>query len=741
LSRLSNTAQWSARPTKEEIWVALVANLDPLGRSQDKPSNLEDSRLREAWSAESSEEAEEPSRDAPWAEVLVLSEAKESLETSEEVFNNAKSSREVPSPPLDAPGLESWREPDSWRDSDLAETTAQFTKPLRLKERFAPWEELELFVDSNIRTEPCALWLDLETDNGLDALPEEPVWKSSEDLTEEVCHALDIDKEEELSPDAQEEEPLLWEVPVSSEDGEQAEECAPATEEEEELSPDALLEESAQVEPSESGWDKDKDALRPKEDRDNGPSANGSETGRVPRLSEDSEREPTNALSGDLEREPEPSAGTWELESSEDSSETVRTALSVLDQVSEMSDAEVVPEEESSESSEDKAKDALLTEEETTSGLDAHGSEDGDQLSSSEDSTEVLLDALSGNSEKPRRPSAGPERLASPEDSSEMDSDSLSGERLEDNGSKEQEPEFPEESSESTSDKVKDASLTEEETTDGLDAHGSDGGEVLRSSRDSERVPTDAPSGEKPRSKELSAGTPRDPSSRDSDTELEDALSTDLKEDNGPGAEDHGDSEPRVNSTSREPRSSRDTWDKVNNALSSEEETINSTDAHGLVPGKVLELSEDSTEAAWDAPPGERERTRETSAGKTNQELSEDSETREVPNALLPVSKTDNGLDAPWEEESSEESEEAEESSDGHSEDSTSKEPESSRDSEDKDKDALPTLEDQTDSLDAAGLETWKEPELWRDLEVVTKNAPSGKLETTREESAGPGEW
>lgn len=40
---------------------------------------------------------------------------------------------------------------------------------------------------------------------------------------------------------------------MSSEDGEQAEECAPATEEEEELSPDALLEESAQVEPSESG--------------------------------------------------------------------------------------------------------------------------------------------------------------------------------------------------------------------------------------------------------------------------------------------------------------------------------------------------------------------------------------------------------------------------------------------------------------------------------------------------------
>lgn len=68
-----------------------------------------------------------------------------------------------------------------------------------------------------------------------------------------MLHALDIDKEEEYSPDALEREHLPSEVPVSSKDGDKERRFALPTEEEEALSTDALLKRPVKVEPSESG--------------------------------------------------------------------------------------------------------------------------------------------------------------------------------------------------------------------------------------------------------------------------------------------------------------------------------------------------------------------------------------------------------------------------------------------------------------------------------------------------------
>lgn len=119
-----------------------------------------------------------------------------------------------------------------------------------------------------------------------------------------------------------------------------------------------------------------------------------------------------------------------------------RTVLSALDQDSEMSDALEELREELSEDSTDKAKNASLTVEETTDGLDATGLVPGEELDSSEDSTEELQDALNGNLEKPERLSAGTKELESLEDTSEMDGDTPSGARLEEPGSEEQDKEF-----------------------------------------------------------------------------------------------------------------------------------------------------------------------------------------------------------------------------------------------------------------------------------------------------------
>lgn len=199
--------------------------------------------------------------------------------------------------------------------------------------------------------------------------------------------------------------------------------------------------------------------------------------------------------------------------------------LSAPDQDSERLSAEAWLEARSSEDSPDKARDAQPGKEATTDGPDAHGARAGEVLESSEDSTRAPSDVPSGELEETREPSAGARKLELSEDSSETEEDALSGLRLEEDGSDAPEEDSQAELSESGTDKVKDVLPTREATQDGLDAHGSETGEVPESSEDSEREPTDAPSGERAEPTRPSAGTPRLLSSRDSPTKEENAWS------------------------------------------------------------------------------------------------------------------------------------------------------------------------------------------------------------------------
>jgi len=210
---------------------------------------------------------------------------------------------------------------------------------------------------------------------------------------------------------------------------------------------------------------------------------------------------------------------------SEDLSETERDAQSSQDQVSDKSNAEVWPEVRLSEDSPDKGRDALPGREATTDGPDAHGARDGRVLESSEDSTRVTSNVPYGKLEETREPSAGLSKLESSRDSSKTAEDVLSGLRPERDGPDAPELESTERSSENGTDKVNNVSPTQEETLDGLDAHGLVNGEELELSEDSERVPTNAPSGERAELTRPFAGTPRLPSSRDSPTREENAWS------------------------------------------------------------------------------------------------------------------------------------------------------------------------------------------------------------------------
>lgn len=150
---------------------------------------------------------------------------------------------------------------------------------------------------------------------------------------------------------------------------------------------------------------------------DNGLSAHGSEDGEVPESSEDSTRAPTNVPSGERVGELEPSAGTKNPESSRTSSEVERDAKSSQDQVSEKSDAEVLLRAGLSEDSQDKDKDAPLSEEDKTDGLDALGARTLEVPDSSESTTRVTSDAMSGEPEEELELSAGQSELRSSEDS------------------------------------------------------------------------------------------------------------------------------------------------------------------------------------------------------------------------------------------------------------------------------------------------------------------------------------
>lgn len=227
------------------------------------------------------------------------------------------------------------------------------------------------------------------------------------------------------------------------------------------------------------------------------------------RLSGDSTRDLTSALSGRRVRPRELSAGTRSQELSVDSSETVRDALSVQDQDSERSSVEAWLEVKSSEDSQDKARDAPPGREATTDGLDADGARAGREPESFVDSTRAPSDAQSGKPERTRKPSAGLSRLELSEDSLETEDAALSGPRLAVDGSDVQEEDSQERSSEDGTDKVRDASPTREVNPDGPDAHGSESGEEPESSVASERVPTSALSGERVEQTRPYAGAPR----------------------------------------------------------------------------------------------------------------------------------------------------------------------------------------------------------------------------------------
>ena len=280
----------------------------------------------------------------------------------------------------------------------------------------------------------------------------------------------------------------------------------------------------------------------------------------MPRLSESSEREHRDALSS-KEREPrppEPSAGTSPPVLSESSSRMEDNALSPPELEPEPSGAEVKPRVESSEDSKDKDKSALSTEEDSADGLDAPGVRASPELRSQEDSREVPPSASSGKLVKLKELSAGATDQELSEDSSEEEEDALSGLELEEDGSSAPELDSKVNSSESSLDKDKHAELSVKDNTDGLSAHGLVPSRVPRSPRDSPRDKTDALSGPREKPTRLFAGTSRDLSSRATERELRNAQSGRDQELNGFHAEDHGDSDQRADSCSREPRLSED---------------------------------------------------------------------------------------------------------------------------------------------------------------------------------------
>jgi len=152
-------------------------------------------------------------------------------------------------------------------------------------------------------------------------------------------------------------------------------------------------------------------------------------------------------------------------------------------------------------------------------------------------------------------------------------------------------------------------------------------------------------------------------------------------------------------STSEVPESSKDTQDKDKLASFTREDGEHSTSADGLARWLVQEESELSEEDPEDALSTKREPLRKLSAGTSEEELSENS-WEMVEDAQ---STREDGVTT------SDAQEEPSEPGDG--EDSTSREQRSSRDSPDKDKLALFTLEDITDSSDADGPANLEEQE------------------------------
>lgn len=101
----------------------------------------------------------------------------------------------------------------------------------------------------------------------------------------------------------------------------------------------------------------------------------------------------------------------------------------------------------------------------------------------------------------------------------------------------------------------------------------------------------------------------------------------------------------RADGCSEAPRSSVVSSDKVNSAQPGEEETTSSPVASGPVPGRELELLEDSTEELIDALSGRRANSKRLSAGPERPNSSEEPE--EVAEPALPSEEDQEpGLDA-----------------------------------------------------------------------------------------------
>ena len=170
--------------------------------------------------------------------------------------------------------------------------------------------------------------------------------------------------------------------------------------------------------------------------------------------------------------------------------------------------------------------------------------------------------------------------------------------------------------------------------------------------------------------------------------------------------------------------------------LSTEEETICSIDADGLVPGEEQESSEDSTEEdTWDAPSGDLEELERLYAGLAEEPRSSRN-TREVQEpAPSSEEELDPGRDADLLDPTEELTLDGSDGEDGA--DGGSERQELPEDSPDKDNNAFFTSEDPKDSLNAAGVVPGDLLDSWEDSEEEVFHANSGETEKLRELSAG----
>lgn len=233
-----------------------------------------------------------------------------------------------------------------------------------------------------------------------------------------------------------------------------------------------------------------------------------------------------------------------------------------------------------------------------------------------------------------------------------------------------------------------------------LDANGEEECLELELSEDSEEDQIDALPTEREDGLKLSAGISEEDSLKDSWVMEEDALSIDKDiELSLDASEEQSENTDGEYSDSEVLESSRDTQDKVKDALSmleAEVWTKSSQNADGLVPGEELDSWKDITEDQIDASSGEEEMSTEPSAGTIDWESLRDSDSEEE-DASNTKEDTEPGPDASAEEEDLKE----EDSCSWESEEDAI-ELESSEDSQEEEEDALDTDTEEKSESDAS---------------------------------------